>query len=101
LTVKVVAPAAMPDPPPQPAPQVPPPFVQPPLVAVPPSAPPAPSPTIAVPPPVEDPAGTGDPAVRLGFADGSGFELHPEDPNAVALKAVADVLALRGPHPLG
>ncbi len=54
-----------------------------------------------MPPLAEDPMPTSDPAVRLGFVDGTGFELHPEDPNAVALKAVAEVLTLRGPHPLG
>jgi hypothetical protein len=69
------------------------------MAASPPAAPPALSPTVPV--PEANAPVANDPAVRLGFADGSGFELHPEDPNAVALKAVADVLALRGPHPLG
>jgi hypothetical protein len=36
--------------------------------------------------------------VRLGFADGSDVQLHPEDPHTRALKAVADVLTLKGPH---
>ncbi len=40
----------------------------------------------AVPPPP-------DPAVRLGFADGTELELAATHPSAVALKTVADVIA--------
>jgi len=34
-----------------------------------------------------------DPAVRLGFADGTEVELDQSHPSAVALKTVADVIA--------
>ena len=34
----------------------------------------------------------GDPSVRLGFADGTEVELAASHPNAVALRAVADLL---------
>jgi hypothetical protein len=35
--------------------------------------------------------------VRLGFSDGSALDLDPDDPHSAALRAVADVLAHRGP----
>ena len=46
-----------------------------------PAVPPEPSPPVA------------DPAVRLGFADGTEIELEQSHPSAVALKTVADVIA--------
>jgi hypothetical protein len=42
-------------------------------------------------PPTPSPAA--DPAVRLGFADGTEVELDGSHPNAVALRTVADVIA--------
>jgi hypothetical protein len=39
-----------------------------------------------------------EPAVRLGFDDGSEVELAASDPRAVALRAVADVLVQDRPH---
>jgi hypothetical protein len=38
------------------------------------------------------------PGVRLGFADGTDLPLDPEDPHTIALKAVAEVLTLKGTH---
>jgi hypothetical protein len=39
------------------------------------------------------PSDTADLAeVRLGFLDGSGLHLSPDDPHALALKAIADAL---------
>lgn len=38
-----------------------------------------------------------EPSVTLGFADGSELELGENDPSALALQAVADVLLRREP----
>lgn len=57
--------------------------------------PPATPGNVPVGPPVEAAVG---PAVRLGFNDGSDVHLDPDNPHTKALKAVADVLTLRGPH---
>lgn len=45
-------------------------------------------------PPAEPPA---EEHVLLGFADGSEVELGADDPNALALRAVADVLLRKEP----
>ncbi|MDQ1745814.1 MAG: hypothetical protein QOD07_77 [Frankiaceae bacterium] len=52
----------------------------------------------AVPPPVPAQPAQPDPAVRLGFADGTEVELAASHPNAVALRAVADLLVQDPPN---
>ncbi|HMC68815.1 MAG TPA: hypothetical protein VKJ07_06655, partial [Mycobacteriales bacterium] len=49
----------------------------------------------APPPPVQ---AQPDPAVRLGFSDGTEVELAASHPNAVALRAVADLLVQDQPN---
>lgn len=49
----------------------------------------------ALPPPLTPaPVATPEPSygVRLGFSDGTEVGLHPHDPSALALRAVADLL---------
>lgn len=90
--------------PPQPFPSQP---VPPPLVSQPVAVSPQPSPPVAMNMPAHPPAeavaqpppSAPQAGIQLGFADGTNVALDPSDPQAIALKKVADVLVSTQPGP--